>query len=459
MGNASGGQRGSRDATTRSEARAPARAYVIRAREDASSPDVITGTFTLFDTNVIALIDLGSTHSYICETLASSKTLPIESTEFVIRVSNPLGRYVLVDKVCKKCPLVIRGSCFPADLMLLPFDKFDIILGLDWLIVHDAVVNCKSKTMDLRCANNEMIRVESTDLKGLPAVISSMLAQKYARKGCEAYLAYVLDDKELEIKPESVLVVCGYPDVFPEELPGLPPVREIEFGIELVPGTTPISIAPYHMAPTELKELKAQLQELTDRGFARPSFSPWGAPVLFVKKKEGTMRLCIDYRQLNKVTIKNKYPLPRIDDLFDQLKGASVFSKIDLRSGYYQLRIRDSDVPKTAFRTRYGHYEFLVMPFGLTNAPAVFMDLMNRIFRQYSDRFVVVFIDDILVYSRDETEHAEHLRLVLQILRDKQLYAKFSKCEFWLREVSFLGHVVSASGIRVDPSKISAILN
>ena len=171
------------------------------------------------------------------------------------------------------------------------------------------------------------------------------------------------------------------------------------------------------------------------------------------------MRLCIDYRQLNKVTIKNKYPLPRIDDLFDQLKGASVFSKIDLRSGYYQLQIRDSDIPKTAFRTRYGHYEFLVKPFGLTNAPAVFMDLMNRIFSPYLDRFVVVFIDDILVYSRDETEHAEHLRLVLQILRDKQLYAKFSKCEFWLREVSFLGHVVSASGIRVDPNKISAILD
>ncbi|KAK5775591.1 hypothetical protein PVK06_043497 [Gossypium arboreum] len=444
---------------TRSEARAPARAYAIRAREDASSPDVITCTFTLFDTNVIALIDPGSTHSYICETLASSKTLPIESTEFVIRVSNPLGRYVLVDKVCKKCPLVIRGSCFLADLMLLPFDEFDVILGLDWLTVHDVVVNCKSKTIDLRCANNEMIRIESTDLKGLPTVISSMLAQKYVRKGCEAYLAYVLDDKELEIKPEFVPVVCEYPNVFPEELPGLPPVREIEFGIELVPGTTPISIAPYRMAPTELKELKAQLQELVDRGFARPSFSPWGAPVLFVKKKDGTMRLCIDYRQLNKVTIKNKYPLPHIDDLFDQLKGASVFSKIDLRSGYYQLRIRDSDIPKTAFRTRYGHYEFLVMPFGLTNAPAVFMDLMNRIFRPYLDRFVVVFIDDILVYSRDETEHAEHLRLVLQILRDRQLYAKFSKCEFWLREVSFLGHVVSASGIRVDPSKISAILN
>ncbi|KAG8486223.1 hypothetical protein CXB51_019614 [Gossypium anomalum] len=179
------------------------------------------------------------------------------------------------------------------------------------------------------------------------------------------------------------------------------------------------------MAPAELKELKSQLQELTDKGFVRPSFSPWGAPVLFVKKKDGSMRLCVDYRQLNK------------------LKGATWFSKIDLRSGYYQLRVKESDVPKTAFRTRYGHYEFLVMPFGLTNAPVVFIDLMNRIFRPYLDKFVVVFIDDILIYSKDETERAEHLRIVLQTLRDKQLYAKFSKSD----------------GIRVDPSKISAIVD
>ncbi|KAG8492234.1 hypothetical protein CXB51_009908 [Gossypium anomalum] len=169
--------------------------------------------------------------------------------------------------------------------------------------------------------------------------------------------------------------------------------------------------------------------------------------------------MCIDYHQLNKVTVKNKYPLPRIDDLFDQLKGATVFSKIDLRSGYYQLQVKDSDIPKTTFRTRYGHYEFLVMPFGLTNAPTIFMDLMNRIFRPYLDQFVVVFIDDILIYSHNESEHAEHLKIVLQTLRDKQLYAKFSKCKFWLREVSFLGHIVSASGIRVDPSKISAIMD
>ncbi|KAG8489263.1 hypothetical protein CXB51_017315 [Gossypium anomalum] len=212
------------------------------------------------------------------------------------------------------------------------------------------------------------------------------------------------------------------------------------------------------MAPKELVEVKAQIQELLDRGFIRPSVSPWGAPVLFVKKKDGTMRMCIDYRQLNKLTIKNKYPLPRIDDLFDQLKGASVFSKIDLRSGYHQLRVKEADIHKTAFRTHYGHYEFLVMPFGLTNAPAAFMDLMNRVFQPFLDRFVVVFIDDILVYSETEVKHDEHLRTVLQVLREKELYAKFSKCEFWLREVTFLGHVVSAEGIKVDPRKIEAIL-
>ena len=166
------------------------------------------------------------------------------------------------------------------------------------------------------------------------------------------------------------------------------------------------------------------------KGFIRASVSPWGAPILFVKKKDGTMRMCIDYRQLNKVTVKNKYPLPRIDDLFDQLQGASLFSKIDLRSGYHQLKIRASDIPKTAFRTRYGHYEFLVMSFGLTNAPAAFMELMNGVFQPYLDSFVIVFIDEILVYSKTKEDHVQHLRILLQRLREEKLYAKFSKCEF-----------------------------
>ena len=193
------------------------------------------------------------------------------------------------------------------------------------------------------------------------------------------------------------------------------------------------------------------------KGFIRPSVSPWGAPVLFVKKKDGTMRMCIDYRQLNKVIVKNKYPLPRIDDLFDQLQGASLFSKIDLRSGYHQLKIRASDIPKTAFRTRYGHYEFLVMSFGLTNAPATFMELMNGVFQPFLNSFVIVFIDDIFVYSKTEEDHVRHLRIILQRLREEMLYVKFLKCEFWLTSVTFFGHVVAKEGIRVDPAKIEAV--
>ena len=211
-------------------------------------------------------------------------------------------------------------------------------------------------------------------------------------------MAYVVNEGN-DLKLEDIPIVRDYPDVFPEDLPSLPPKREVEFTIDLAPGTAPISKAPYRMAPLEIKELKIQLQELLDKGFIRPSVSPWGAPVLFVKNNDGFMRLCINYRELNKVAVRNKYPLPRIDDLFDQLQGACVFSKIDLRSGYHQLRVRWEDVPKTAFRTRYGHYEFLFVPFCLTNAPTAFMDLMNRVFKPYLDQFVVVFIDDILMYS------------------------------------------------------------
>ncbi|GJU32533.1 putative reverse transcriptase domain-containing protein [Tanacetum coccineum] len=184
-----------------------------------------------------------------------------------------------------------------------------------------------------------------------------------------------------------------------------------------------------------------------------------GAPVLFVKKKDGSFRMCIDYRELNKLTVKNRYPLPRIDDLFDQLQGSSVYSKIDLRSGYHQLRVRDEDIPKTAFRTRYGHYEFQVMPFGLTNAPAVFMDLMNRVCKPYLDKFVIVFIDDILIYSRNKEEHANHLRIILELLKKEKLYAKFSKCDFWIHIVQFLGHLIDSQGLHVDPAKIEAVKN
>ncbi|GJV65905.1 putative reverse transcriptase domain-containing protein [Tanacetum coccineum] len=254
------------------------------------------------------------------------------------------------------------------------------------------------------------------------------------------FLAHVTtekaEDKSKEKRLEDVPIVRDFPEVFPEDLPGLPPTRQVEFQIDLVP---------------------EQLKELSDKGFIRPSSSPWRALVLFVKKKDGSFRMCIDYRELNKLTVKNRYPLPRIDDLFDQLQGSSVYSKIDLRSGYHQLRVREEDIPKTAFRTRYGHYEFQVMPFGLTNAPAVFMDLMNRVCKPYLDKFVIVFIDDILIYSKNKQEHEEHLKLILELLKKEELYAKFSKCEFWIPKVQFLGHVIDSQGIHVDPAKIESI--
>ncbi|GKA75153.1 putative reverse transcriptase domain-containing protein [Tanacetum coccineum] len=217
---------------------------------------------------------------------------------------------------------------------------------------------------------------------------------------------------------------------FPEDLPGLPPTRQVEFQIDLVPGAA---------------------------RFIRPSSSPWGAPVLFVKKKDGSFRMCIDYRKLNKLTVKNQYPLLRIDDLFDQLQGSSVYSKIDLRSGYHQLRVHEEGILKMAFRTRYGHYEFQVMPFGLTNALAVFMDPMNWVCKQYLDKFVIVFIDDILIYSKSKEEHEEHLKLILELLEKEELYVKFSKCDFWHSKVQFIGHVIDSEGIHVDASKIESI--
>ncbi|WVZ70977.1 hypothetical protein U9M48_019604 [Paspalum notatum var. saurae] len=253
----------------------------------------------------------------------------------------------------------------------------------------------------------------------------------------------------MEAKPtEGIRVVCEYRMSFrEEELPGMPPDREVEFLIELLPGTAPIAKRQYRVAPKEQELIKKNIDDLLGKGFIQPSSSPWAFPVLFVDKKYGSRRMCVDYRALNDVTIKNKYPLPRIDDLFDQL------------SGYHQMKIRPSDIPKTAFITRFGLYEYTVMSFGLTNAPAYFMNLMNKVFMEYLDKFVVVLIDDILIYSKTEEEHEEHLRLVLQKLRDHKLYAKLSKCEFWLDQLPFLGHIVSKGGIMVDPSKISSVMD
>jgi hypothetical protein len=307
---------------------------------------------------------------------------------------------------------------------------------MSWLRKAKAIIQCGTGTIELTSPKGERFLVE------IAVTTSSRRAMFFIAE---------------EFVGNNIRVVSDFPDVFPEELPGMPPDREVEFVIDLLPRTAPISKRPYMMSIDELKELKKPLTELQEARYIRPSSSPWGALVLFVQKKDGSQRMCVDYRPLNDVTVKNKYPLPRIEDLFDQMRGARVFSKIDLRSGYHQMRIRPSDIPKTAFSTRYGLYEFTVMSFGLTNAPSYFMNLMNKVFMEYLDRFVIVFIDDILIYSNSDSDHEEHLRLVLQKLQDNQLYAKYRKFEIWIGEVPFLGHIIS-NGDPVDPAKVKEIM-
>ncbi|KAG8482764.1 hypothetical protein CXB51_024175 [Gossypium anomalum] len=384
-GNGRGRGAPGRDAEN-AEARQPALVHAAHRREEGDAPDVITGTFLVSSMPYTTLVDIGSTHSYVA--CAISGSLGVRSEKFVSGVSvlSPLGHSIRVDKLYRDVPLETQGRIFPRDLMELPFGEFDLILGMDWLVKHKATLDCAAKRMVLRTTEGDEVMMIGERRDYLSNVVSALRAEKWIRKGCEAYLAFVSQSEAEGLTVDKVRTIKEFQDVFSEELLGLPPNREVEFGIDLLPGTAPVSIAPYRMAPKELVELKDQIQELLDRGFIRPS--------------------------LNKLTIKNKYPLLRIDDLFDQLRGASVFSKIDLRSGYHQLRVKKADIHKTAF---------------------------------------VVFIDDILVYSKTEAKNDEHLRIVLQVLREKELYAKFSKCEFWLREVTFLGHVVSAEGIKVDP--------
>ncbi|GKC39400.1 putative reverse transcriptase domain-containing protein [Tanacetum coccineum] len=429
------------------------------------NPDanVVTGTFLLNNHYASILFDTGADRSFISTAFSSLINIAPTSLENCYDVELADGKLVGIDTIIRGCTLNFLDHPFNIDLMPVELGSFDVIIGMDWLRRCHAVIVCDEKLVQIPYGNETLTFCGNESSNGRESrltVISCSKAQEYMAKGCQVFLAQISAKKE-EDKSEGkqikdVPIVRDFPEVFPEDLPGLPPARPVEFQIDLIPGAAPVARAPYRLAPSEMKELSEQLQELSDKGFIRPSSSPWGAPVLFVKKKDGSFRMCIDYRELNKLTVKNRYPLPRIDDLFDQLQGSSIYSKIDLRSGYHQLRVREQDIPKIAFRTRYSHYEFQVMPFGLKNAPAVFMDLMNRVCKPYLDKFIIVFIDDILIYSKDEREHEEHLKAILELLKKEKLYAKFSKYEFWIPKIQFLGHVIDSRG-SCDPAKISLI--
>jgi hypothetical protein len=324
----------------------------------------------------------------------------------------------------------MNGLNTRVDLKIFPLGSYDCLIGIDWLDQHHAILECHNKAFT--CLNEEgNLRIVQGISMAVTIIESSTLQwKKCYRKGCQIFSYHMEEtpnDKVSNI--EDYAVLKEFEDVF-KEIPRLPTKRDIDFYINLIPRDTPVSKTPYRMNTPEL-ELQMQLEDLLKKGYIHPSMSPWGAPVLFVKKKDGTLRLCIDFRQLNKVTVKNKYPFPRIDDLFDQLKDAKIFFKIDLISSYHQVRIKEDDINKTTFRTRYGHYDFTMASLGLSNAPVVFMCLMNGIFREYLDKFVIVFLDDIIIYFMSWEEHEQHFRMVLQVLRENQLYSKLRKCSFY----------------------------
>ncbi|GJW45395.1 putative reverse transcriptase domain-containing protein [Tanacetum coccineum] len=382
------------------------RAFMLGAEEARQDPNIVTGTFTLNDNFATTLFDSGADYSFVSTTFIP--LLGIEPSElgFRYKIEIASGQLVEIDKVIKGCKLEIKGHVFDIDLIPFGHGSFDVIIGMDWLCNHKAKIVCHEKVVRIPLLDSKVLRV---------------LGERPEEKA-----KLLMSAKTSDKKQEEIIVVRDFPEVFLDDLSGLPPVREIEFQIELIPGAVPIAKFPYRLAPSEL-------------------------------------RSCLDNSRNSKTKVSfdqaRRLGERRIDDLFDQLQGSHFFLKIDLRSGYHQLRVHEDDIPKTAFRTRYGHFEFTVIPFGLTNAPVVFMDLMNRVCRPYLDKFVIVFIDDILIYSKTQEEHVEHLRLVLERLKKEKLFAKFSKCEFWLREVQFLGHVINGNEIHLDPSKIEAVKN
>jgi hypothetical protein len=353
----------------------------------------MTGTFTIHHQPAVILFDFGATHSFISPKFGTKVGLDFYHTKGTYMIATPGGK-IASNQIYRDVPIQLGSNLIKIDLILLNLEGRDILLDMDWMTRHQVSLDISSRAVE----------IDSPDYRATILY----LPQRECINSC----IYAIEG----IKLEDIPVVCEYPDIFSDDLPEMPPNRDIVFIIELQPGTAPISRRPYRMPPNELAELKVQLQDLLDKGFIHPSASPWGCLALFVKKKDHSLRLYVDYRPMNAVTIKNKYPLPRIDILFDQLAGAKVFSKIDLRSGYHQIKIKPSDIPKAVFSIRYGLYEYLVMSFGLTNAPAYFMYLMNFVFMPELDKFVVVFIDDIMIYSKNLEDHARHLHIILQRL-------------------------------------------
>ncbi|GKB93501.1 putative reverse transcriptase domain-containing protein, partial [Tanacetum coccineum] len=360
---------------------AVARAYAVGSAGTNPNSSVVMGTFLLNNRYALILFDTGADMSFISTAFSSLIDINPTTLDHGYDVELANGRIIWVNTLIWGCTLNFLNHPFIIDLMPVEMGSFDVIIVMDWLAKYHVVIVCDEKLARVSIGS-EILTFHgdgsNNEHESRLNIISCTKTQKYLLKGCPIFLAHVTtkkaEDKSKDKRLEDVPIVQDFPEVFPEDLPGIPPTRQVEFQIDLIPGVAPVARAPYRL-------------------------------------------------------------------------GSSVYSKIDLRSGYHQLRVHEEDIPKTAFRTRYGHYEFQVMPFGLTNAPAVFMDHMNRVCKPYLDKFVIVFIDDILIYSKSKQEHEEHLKLILELLKKEQLYAKFSKCEFWIPKVQFLGHVINSQGL------------
>jgi RNase H-like domain found in reverse transcriptase/Reverse transcriptase (RNA-dependent DNA polymerase)/Integrase zinc binding domain/Chromo (CHRromatin Organisation MOdifier) domain/Retroviral aspartyl protease len=460
----------------------------LSQRDAAAATELLRLQGTINGRSAAFLIDSGASDNFISKEFCVAEGIRTTAYDTPLDVKLADGHRVEAAEQVADAGIALGGfqdSISPAAVPLAGTQ--DVILGMKWLRAHNPHIDWQKGTVTV---GKHVLGVQEKFEQKLGAFTSARKSQQLhlnlltaralvraTKRGQvqEAFVAYVTCPSEsagatlnalesgsaLPPSAESTAarqLLQEYRDVFPDTLPaGLPPSRDIDHRIELTPGATPPSRPTFRMSLAETDELKKQLSELVDAGFIQPSKSPYGAPVLFVKKKDGSMRMCIDYRALNNITVKNKYPLPRVDELMDRLQGANYFTKIDLRSGYHQVRIHADDVCKTAFRTRYGHYEFLVMPFGLTNAPATFMHLMHSLLQPFLDSSVIVFLDDILIYSKTLEEHIQHVRQVLDVLRANKLFAKESKCELFKPEVEFLGHIVGRQGVRMMEDKLKAI--
>ncbi|KAJ4788261.1 polyprotein [Rhynchospora pubera] len=411
---------------------------------------------------ICALIDSGSTHSFINPHIVHQLSLPtIFTTPLSVKIAD--GSKLSTNKLCQNLSFQLQGTEFSGDLRVLEIQGYDVILGMDWLSQFGLMtVDWNQGALYIKHQGQDVkLQVENISAE-VHICQQEFNLQKEAKKGSEIFIAHLfaselVEGKQLQVSSPLVQhVLDSFADIF-QEPSSLPPPRAIDHKIHLLPDSKPINLRPYRFSHFQKLEIEKIIEELLHQSFIQPSTSPYASPILLVKKKDGSWRLCVDYRQLNDQTIKNKYPIPIIDDLLDELKGAKYFSKLDLRSGYHQIRMNPSDVPKTAFRTHDGLFEYTVMPFGLTNAPATFQSLMNCIFKPYLRQFVLVFFDDILIYSPDLDSHLNHLQLTLQVLRDNQLYAKLSKCVFATTQIEYLGFLISEDGLATDPKKIEAM--